>query len=214
MPAPSHTHTENIEEIVNEVRFETGAPDLIIEHYTKRAIERFADKSRFWQEDVGPIRVVDASDTYDLAATRYTTIIQLEKIYALNDEGRLQEFVHGPDDGSDTWGYYQPSPFTFTVYPHNQLIGKDLVIDCSLKPREYNDRFRFSTLLTEEYFDALVSGTKAFLYRVSNKPWSNADLAMLNQHEFDNKINDAKTRMTQGFAKEARRIKHVPRLFY
>jgi|GEM_PF-3390094 len=214
--APYHKLTEDIGQIANEVTFEVEAPDIIVEHYVKRAITQFCERSEFWQEDIGPARVTSSTNTIEISSSRYSNIVQLKSIWVPGDDDNdYIELAKGNDYlGNTDWIYSQSSVDTISVFPHTELIGKDVIINAALKPIEYSGTFKFSEQILREYFDAIVAGTKGALYMIPNKMWTDIRLGSEHYSLFELEANKALARGNRGFDRTPKRIHHKARDFY
>ena len=214
MPGQAHTLTSDIEYIVNDVSSDISAANsTLIEIHVKRTIIKFCEESQIWQEDVGPIAVKTGIDTYEISADREKAIVQVKKVFAKDDNGNLVEFAYGRDSAS--WCFYGESPMHIAVSPNDELTGKRLTVVAAIKPvMATGISFKFSTIINDDYFEAITAGTKARLYLAPGKPWSDPNLATYYQSIFDKAANEALIRAGRDFAKKPHRIQHKARTFY
>jgi len=209
-----HKTTSNIDDLVNEIQFEI--PEAVfdaIQLYVRRSIVSFSEKSHFWREDIGPVRVTAQAAEYDLPISRTVDVIEIEKIFAHMEDG--SELVLERSSNDDIrYRFWQPTPTTFTVVPLDVLAGKDLSIICSLKPQLYGSQFKFSEQLLVDHRDALVCGAKAMLYKVPRKPWTDLQQAQINFSDFEAKATAARRSVARGYSISPDRIPRKSRPFY
>lgn len=213
MPGQSHPRTEDIELLKNDVRIEClSAPELLIEHHIHRTIIDFCERSQIWQEDVGPIQVIAGIDTYEVSASRRERVVQVKEVYAENDGGDLVQFEYG--QGLRSWSWYHDSPYNITVAPLEYLEGRQLIVVAALTPQLYNGQFRFSRMITDEYFDAIATGAKARILAVPGKDWTNPQMAGAYTAKYEQALNGALVRAGRDHAQIPHRVAQRPRSFF
>lgn len=213
MPGQSHPRTDDIELLKNDVRIEClSAPELLIEHHIQRTIIDFCERSQIWQEDVGPIQVIAGIDTYEISASRTERVVQVKEIYAENDDGDLVQLDYG--QGLTQWSWYHDGPYNITVAPLEYLEGRSLIVVSALTPQLYNGQFKFSRIVTDEYFDAIAAGAKSRILAVPGKEWTNPQMAGVYSGQYEQKLNGALVRVGRDHARIPHRVAPKPRAFY
>ena len=213
MPGQSHPRTEDIELLKNDVRLEClSAPELLIEHQIQRTIIDFCERSQIWQEDVGPLQVIAGIDTYEISASRTERVVQVKDVYAENDSGDLVEFEYGA--GLCSWSWYHDGPYNISVAPLEYLEGRQLIIVAALTPQLYSGQFKFSRIVTDEYFDAIAAGAKSRILAVPGKEWTNPQMAAANKAMYEQALNGAMVRAGRDHARIPHRVAQRPRSFF
>ena len=213
MPGQLHQTTDDFDLVVDEVSAEIeGVSSTLIEHHVMRTIIDFCERSQIWQEDVGPIVVRPGVDTYEIFPDREKAVVQVKTVFAKDGED-LIELDYGKDPCS--WAFYHDSPSHITVLPLDELEGKRLIINAAVKPVfNRNAPFQFSQLVVDDYFDAISAGTKARVFRVPGKEYSNPNLSVHYQQMYEAAANDALVRAGRDFARMPHRLQRKPRRFY
>jgi hypothetical protein len=205
MPGQSHPRTEDIELLKNDVRIEClSAPELLIEHHIQRTIIDFCERSQIWQEDVGPIQIIAGIDTYEVSASRRERVVQVKEVYAENDSGDLVQFEYGQNLCS--WSWYHDGPYN--------IEGRQLIVVAALTPQLYNGQFRFSRMITDEYFDAIATGAKARILAVPGKDWTNPQMAGAYSARYEQALNSALVRAGRDHARIPHRVAPKARSYF
>lgn len=208
----AHRAIDVPEDLIDSIQFEIPeAPHDSVEHYLRRSITEFCEKSHYWQEDIGPVRVVGNLDEYELSVPRRVSIVTVHNIF-FTEQDRTVELPRS--EGDLTYRYWQPTPFTFKPEPRDRLVGKDLSVIVSLRPELYNGSFKVSQFLIQEYRDALIAGAKAALYMVPRKPWTDFQLSQLNSSIFSRAVEAALRTKGRGYSRLPDRAVRKPRSFY
>jgi len=208
----AHRAVDIPEDLIDAVQFEIPeAPHDSVEHYLRRSITEFCEKSHFWQEDIGPIRVVDNLEEYELSVPRRVSIVTVHQVF-YTEHGKVIELPRAAGDMSIR--YWQPTPFTFVPEPKERLTGKDLSVIISLRPELYNGSFKVSQFLIQEYREALAAGAKASLYSVPRKPWTDFQLSQLNLSIFSRAAEAALRSQGRGYSRLPDRSVRKPRSFF
>lgn len=213
MPGQSNPLTEDLTTLMNEVRLEVGSiSDAIIEHHAHRTIIDFCERTQIWQEDVGPIQVIPEIDNYEISSNRFAAVVQVRSVFAEDDNGDLVEFDYGQN--LDSWSYYRDSAYHMTVAPLDELVGRQLIVNASLKPKLYNGVFKFAQIVTDDYFDAIASGIKSRILRIPNKEWTNPQMAGAYAGQYEQAINAATVRVGREFNRIPHRVAPKRRSFF
>lgn len=208
-----HKTTSNIDDLVNEIQFEI--PEAVfdaIQLFVRRSIVSFCEKSHYWREDIGPVRITAQAAEYDLPIGRTVDVIEVEKMFANMDGAELILERSKTDDVR--YRFWQSTPTTFTVAPLDMLAGNDLSIICSLKPQLHGSQFKFSEQILVDHRDAVLSGAKSMLYKVPRKPWTDLQQAQINFSDFEAKAAAARRTVARGYSISPDRITRKARPFY
>lgn len=204
-----HKTTSDLEDLINEIQFEIpeAAYDAIVLHL-RRSIIKFCEVSHYWKEDIGPVRVVSVSNSYDLPLSRG---IALVGVMSVSTSDQVFERCETDDV---KYRYWQDSPLSILLYPNDDFIGQDLSIVAAIKPAIHGDAFKVSASLVEQYRDALIAGAKSALYKTPRKPWSDLNQAQINDSIFDSTANDARLHAARGHLRVPDRTPNKVREFY
>jgi hypothetical protein len=199
---PENFYDEIIFEITEANRDSVGL-------YLQRAVIEFCEKSHFWQEDIGPLRVVAATNSFDISPPRGLSVVSIVGVLASGEE------LVRSADASVPYRYTQKSPFAISVEPHDQLIGSDVSIYAALKPDiKPGDSFKCSEALLDQYRDAIITGAKSLLYKVPRKPWTDMQLAQSYWQLFETASSEALRTQARGFLRIADKTTETKRPFY
>ncbi len=204
-----HRTTSDLDNLIDEIQFEMpeAAYDAIVLHL-RRSIIKFCEDSHYWQEDIGPVRVVSVSNSYDLPLSRS---IALVGVMSVSTADKVFERCETDDV---KYRFWQDSPFSILLYPNDEFIGQDLSIAAALKPTIQGDAFKVSESLVEQYRDALIAGAKAALYKTPRKPWTDLNQAQINDSIFDAIASDALRHVARGHLRVPDRTPNKVREFY
>lgn len=209
-----HKTTSNIDDLVNEIQFEI--PEAVfdsIQLFVRRAIVAFCERSHYWREDIGPVRVTAQTHEYDLPTSRTVDVVEIQAVSVSVDGSSLIVLQRSATDDVK-YRYWQPTPTTFTVAPVEELAGHDLAVICSLKPQLYGNQFKFSEQLLVDHRDALIAGAKAMLYKTPRKPWTDLQQAQINAGDFEARVAAARRTVARGYSLSPDRISRKSRPFY
>lgn len=201
------------DELIDEIQFEIPeAPYDSIAHYLRRAVIDFCEKSHYWQEDIGPIRVTSASIEYDLPVSRTFAVVSVLEV-SFADTTEQKELVRCQTDDVQ-YRYWQSTPFSISFYPLDELNETDVSVIAALKPEIYNNTFKFSENILRDFRDAIVAGAKALLYKTPRKPWTDAGQFQMNDGLFESKAAEALRRQGRGYSRLPDRSVRKQRVYF
>ncbi len=184
------------DDLINEIQFEfPEAPYDSIVLFLHRAICEFCEVAHYWQEEIGPLTVQMGRDTYDIDAPRGSSIVSVVNVTW--SEGELKR----SQDPGVRYRFWQSSSVAIQVSPIDELSGKKISIIAALKPEAEGNSFKFSETILRDYRDAISAGAKSKLYVIPRKPWTDLNLAQINEVEFNVKANNALLARSYGFSK-------------
>lgn len=210
----AHRTIDMPEDLIDEINLEIPeiSRDAIV-HHARRAVIDFCERSHYWQEDIGPILVNENSTEYDLPVSRRVAVVALMAVGFTDTDGEQKQLVRCETDDVD-YRYWQPTPFTISFYPHQDLIGKSVSVIAALKPEIYNDTFKFSELLIRDYRDGILAKAKANLYSMPRKAWSDPGLFQLNNSAFEVACGKALRSQARGYSRLPDRAVKKARVYY
>ncbi len=197
-----HRVIEDLDQVIRDVIIEMPTvPESAIVFHARRAIVDFCDASHYWLEDIGPVRVSQGRDTYDLPISRSFGVVSVLSVTASNGNGDENRHLQRSNDENVKYRFTQRTPFTISVNPSDDLDQWDLSIIAALRPVEVSGRFRFSEVILGDYYDAIVAGTKYRLYKIPQKDWTDLQQAAVNQGVFDELTRAALRQQGRGFSR-------------
>ena len=210
-----HRLTEIPDAIIDEVNFEIPeAPHDSVVWALKKSIVEFCELSHYWQEDIGPVRVLNGIAEYDIASCANTVIVSVLHIKTQSTDGRLITLERACADDV-RYRFWQYTPFTVSVSPVDDLVGLELSLIAALKPKNLTADFEFSESVLTDYQEAIIAGAKAKLYEVPRKPWFDPALHQKNRHDFTTAASDALRAQARGYTRVPdKSVKQKARRFY
>lgn len=176
--------------------------DLVIEAIRQKAIE-FCQRSLFLRKDLDGFYTIADDNEYDITSPTDTTIAQLLvlKVNKRKLEPKTQDDLEGiyqewrDQSGEPKYFFLKDTstailvPSPSSVYPVRILVA--------LKPNQSAQGV--DELIFEEYKNAIKHGALAYLMMMTEKTWSNPNMAMVYQKLFDDDILLAKKRAEKGY---------------
>ncbi|WP_020209041.1 hypothetical protein [Gilvimarinus chinensis] len=215
MAVETHRLTSNVDEIINNVNLSVqGIPFDLVDYHVKRALVDFCRESHFWLEDIGPVRVVQASNTYDVPVSQYQRAITIHQIIATKGDDVIE--LQRSSDPNVQYRFWQYSDFTFEVHPHIPLIGYDLSIIAALEPGIIGPSraIKVSQSLLDAWVDALTAGALARLQRIPGKEWTDLGQSQFNESTFKREARRARRQKSRGFSGAPDKPVRKARKFY
>ncbi|MDX1297290.1 MAG: hypothetical protein R3260_03480 [Pseudomonas sp.] len=177
----------------------SGAEEALTTQEIFAAIRQFCEEGLAWVYDFGPVTIT-ALDTHVTINVSSGLPTDTKAGYVLKTEFRssntdnFKDFLptlslpSNPDDtATDPTSYYAESPSSLLLIPQptethtNGFRAKVSVIPTATTvtlPDEFETHWR----------DAVIDGVMARMFNMPNKPWSNAQLALLHGRRFRNHI--------------------------
>lgn len=195
-----HRTTSDFEHIVNEVQLEMpeAAYDLV-QLNVQRSIIEFCRESHYWVEDVGPLKVVAATDTYDVPVSQYQEAVVIHSIIATLDENVIE--LHRSQDENVKYRFFQNSSVDFVITENEELAGYSMSIKASVAPRLVSGEVRVSEAVLNDYHDAIANGARSRLQKIPRKPWSDLQSASLNGQMAAEDARSARRALARGFTR-------------
>lgn len=184
-----------------------GCPNMLVDHELRRAAQQFFKETRAWKDDLALIAVsanqslvpvVFADPGQELVRVEHATYDGITLGVTTTQELDAEH--------SDDWtlhtgtpsNIYQVTPGVVRLYPipvSNSVTGLKLRV--AIRPSDA------ATGLADEmavkYRDDITAGAKSRLMLYPNKPWTNADLAVLNAGAFSGAIGVANLSAARSF---------------
>lgn len=197
------------DDLINEVQFEIPeAPYDSIVLFMRRALCDFCEISHYWQEEIGPLMPQLGAYAYDIDAPRGSSIVSVLKVSTADNE------LHRSQDEGVRYRFWQSSSGAIEISPIDELAGKSISIIAALQPEVDGNNFKFSETILRDYRDAIAAGTKAKLYMIPRKPWTDLNLAQANAVKFQDQAGEALRARGRGFSKLPDRSIPKKREFY
>lgn len=182
-----------------------GANAALVDLHLRRVIIDFCDKTGIYTELVTPINIVAGDYTYSLTpATAGMSVVRAWSVWY--GTRRLHKGILSavedalkrvPEPGLPTH-YTSVLPGEILVYPvPAESLAGGLTARLWLRPAD--DVTAIADWLGERYLDAFAAGAKARLMSMAEKPWSNADQAMMYRGEYMSARSDAKIEAYRSF---------------
>lgn len=214
MTVQSHRTTTNVDQVIDEVQLSVpDAPHDLVSHHAKRAVVDFCRDSHYWVENIGPLQIVEATNTYDVPVSQYQRAVTIHRIVA--EQGSSKFKLRRTQDARVKYRFWQNSDFSFEVHPHTRLVGYDMKIIASLEPVLVgaNKVIRVSESVLVAYHDAIVAGALSRIQRIGGKPWTDVQSAAMNNDVFIQQSRAARRAVARGFSGAPDGGKNVPRSF-
>jgi hypothetical protein len=101
--------------------------------------------------------------------------------------------------------YWQDYPEKLNFYPvPNTGLVNGLMYKVSLRPSRVANIINES--VGKRYFEAISHGTKARMFAMPKKPWTDPALASYHMQQFDQKISRARDEASTGYGRGAKRV--------
>ncbi|WP_339898279.1 hypothetical protein [uncultured Gilvimarinus sp.] len=215
MTVEAHRLTSDIDVIFNNVGMAIqGVPYDLIDYHTKRALVEFCRVSLFWLEDIGPVRVVPATNTYDVPVSQYQRAISIDRIIATKGDD-VKELQRSSDPCVE-YRFWQTSDFSFDVYPHDRLVGYDLSVIAALEPVPIGSSraIKVSQSVVDAWGDAISQGAIARIQKIPGKEWTDLAQSQYNEAEFMREARRARRQKSRGFSGAPDGAAKKPRKFF
>jgi len=207
-----HRTTNDFEHIVNEVQLEMPeAAYELVQLNVQRSIIEFCRESHYWVEDVGPLKVVAATDTYDIPVSQYQEAVVIHSIVATQKESTVE--LQRSQDFNVKYRFFQNSSFDFVITENEELAGYNMSIKASVAPRLVSGGLQVSEAVLNDYHDAIASGAKSRLQKIPRKPWSDMQAASINGELASRDARAARRALARGFTRAPDGAAKKPRSF-
>ena len=179
-----------------------GCPDPTVVLALRRVSRQFFEQTRIWRLWMDPVSIKLGVVNYDLDLEVQSELVNIERATlngaalevtnseALGSGWRIQNQAYGPC-------VFTEDRKTFNFLP--ALVTGDLVqLEVTLKPS--SNAVGIVDAYFDQYAETLATGAKARLMQQPNKPYSNPNLGMLLEQQFNNAITDVNIRRAHGFS--------------
>lgn len=191
-------------------------PNIIVEHEVKRAAQTFFEKTRAWAVTLDSESVAAGDYEIVLAASSGQEIVRVNQAWYDGVSLTPGSADYLANQTSDAWQLHQGTPTAFVqetpnvvrLYPipvNNSTTG--LVVRAAIKPSD--SASGIPDELAAKYRDAIASGAKGRLMLYANKPWSNPELGM--KHEGDFNATMAHANLDAATSSGRSRVSSTPR---
>ena len=205
---PSHTITEDCSELTRELVLDFPiCPEAVLVHAIRRAFSTFCEKSHFWHMDLDVIQVEEGVTTYDISAGNYFILLDVKRVVAPDGEVKQSATDLGIYARWD-----QRSMDSIDLYSID--AGEEVTITAAVKPREYNDVFKFSSLILTDYRDTILDGARARLFKMPKKEWTDLQLFQFHESTFNSACDEARRRQADSFSRLGNRVTEKARPFF
>lgn len=204
---------KNYTEFLNEVMPHVpGCPNEVAIAAIRNACVEFCEKTLILQRDHDLVDAVANQADYDLEPPSGYMVTKIVRAWYKSDplnpaapDGVTSVRVFNPlaenaDGTGDPKNIFQKDEHTFSVYPvPKETAPNAIFMRVALKPTRASTRIEDS--IYEEYLETIAHGAKARLMLMPGKPYTNPDLAAVNDNLFRQGINVARQRATRGFVR-------------
>jgi len=175
---------QKLDVFVSEVLLECeGCSNLVAKNYVKSVIQDFCENTHAYIVNLDPLFIFSGIKEYELDAPNNCIIIGIENVVRGNTVFKSYTYDH--------------VTFELDSVPNEDF---QLKIKAAIKPTpnvtEVEDRFY------NIYSAAIIAGVKARLMMQPAKPWSNPNLAMKYQADYDNYVSKAKISINKSASKQ------------
>lgn len=193
--------------------FVPDCPDITATFWLREAAISFCERTEAWRQRL--VVSVDATGFVDLSGLVPADSALVSILNASLDGRQLEpetESVLDSDyDGWRTGGLVgTPELFGQTTFDNLVIVPatgatQQIAIVMALKPQI--DSANVPDFIVNHYKDIVMLGARSRLLGIPNKPWSNQNLALALESEFDMKCNSARGNIKQGQQKGHKRTK-------
>lgn len=196
-----------------------GAAEMVVENAVKNAVIEFCEKSLILQRDHDPVTLVQGIVDYDLEPPTGYLVVKVMKAWLENNQldplapdfvreaavyNRL--FSSYQDESGTPRSYLQKDERSISVWsPPAQKYTNGLTMRVALKPTR--DSSSVEDVVYEDYAEVIAAGALARLMRSAGKPYTNVEMAGVNQQVFQQGINLARSRALHGLVRSNLSVK-------
>lgn len=186
--------------------------ELVTTHIRSSAIE-FCEQSYAWRVDMLPV-TVNANQRQYLINSPYddAEIVRVEQAFLNDKELRVtsasalaQRDINFLSHKAIPVNYVQEYTDRMSLYPlANADFNKGLTCKLSLRPSRVANGMNDS--IGKRYFEAIAQGTKARLFEMPKKPWSDGNLSVYHRAKFNMMVKMARDEVASGYGRGPKRI--------
>lgn len=186
--------------------------ELALKHIRSAAID-FCEQSLAWRFDTLPINVIADQRQYVLDVPfEGAEIVQVLHAYINNKEIAVTStsaLAQGDINFLNQKGlptcYVQEYTERMSLYPMPaNSITSGLTYKVALRPSRVADGIHDS--IGKKYFEAIAHGTKARLFEMPKKPWSDINLAVYHRSKFEMIARHARDEAASGYGRGIKRV--------
>lgn len=182
-----------------------GAPAPMVDHYLRNAAIEFCERSKAWVVDLDLIDAVAEQMEYTLPMPTGAELVEIKTAWFLGEKITPKSpgyLAANYDDWTAEVGtpehYTHESTDAVMLVPAPADAASDaLKIKAAIRPTP--DATEIDDWFYNHYRLAIAAGCKALLMVMADKPWSNADLAVINASMFEAVIAKATGAAANGF---------------
>ena len=195
-----------------------GCPIEMAEHAIRETCIDLCERSLLLQRDHDSIDVIAGITDYDFDPPNGQRVFKIMKAWFRNTELTPVS----PDDVTDVSLYntyipgvtvskddpkliLQKDDQTFSVLPVPKETARGAItMRVALKPTRTSTEI--DDFVFEDYAEAVYAGARFRLLTVPAKPYTNPDLAMVNQNMYVSGVNSARQRVARGFVRSSTQV--------
>lgn len=203
-----HRITEDCSDLIRDLVVEFPiASDALLTHALRRAFSNFCEKSHFWHMQLDTVTVEDGVTNYELSPGNYFLLLDIKKVTV--PDGEVKQSAK-PTGIYARWDQSSADSIDLFSIDH----GDEVTIIAAVKPKEYNDTFKFSELILSDYRAAILDGARAYLFRLPKKEWTDLQQFQLCDSLFNASCSEARRRQVDSFSRLGNKVTEKPREFY
>lgn len=196
-----------------------GAPEPVVVLAVRSACVEFCEKSLILTRDHDPVTVLANIVDYDLEPPTGYLVVKVQQAWIENNKisPLAPDFVRDASVYNRLFASYQSAPSTPTAYLQkdertitiwpvpDRKLPNGLTMRVALKPTRASETI--DDVIFEEYAEAIAAGALARLMSSAGKPYTNLDMAVVNQSKFMQGINVARQRAGHGHVRSNLSVK-------
>lgn len=202
-------YTDFLDEVMPHV---PGCSVTVATNAIRNACVEFCEKTNILQVDHDLVTTLANVPDYDLEPPTNYLVARIMRAWFKNDTltpaapdevASIRVFntnAEGADGTATPKFIFQKDERTFSVYPVPKETSRNAItMRIALKPTRSSTTI--DDKIFEEYLEVIANGAKARLMLMPSKPYTNPDLAGVNNALFQQGINAAKQRANRGFVR-------------
>jgi len=182
-----------------------GAPAPMVDHYLRNAAIEFCERSKAWVVDLAPVDAVAGQMKYVLPLPIDTELAEIQEARFSSNRitPKAPAFLvaqHG------NWATEVGTPIHYTHESTDSILLIPAPADTAIGAIKIRATIRpalnaaaIDDWLYSRYRFAIAAGCKALMMVMANKPWTNADLAVVNAGIFESTVTKATGAAANGF---------------
>lgn len=193
-----HSTASIPDDMVNEIQIEMPeAPFDLVMQLLQQSCRDFCEKSNYWIENATAITILANTETYNLAiGNDGKEIVGVNRVYD-QDENIYEKCA----TKEVYYGWWQSTPETIDIYSSREIKDYVIQVEVSIKPKLNAGAFLVSAPMLSNYREAILAGTKAKLYKIPRKDWTDFNLSKYNEAIFIAESDSARANQARGFTR-------------